>query len=301
MNGPAEYSERKESAGPEAAPSPPPGRTVLAAGSFRDLDFKDVRFLHEAYRLGRVTAMLLPADAEGGEEAQGSGFPPEERRYFVESLRYTGDLVPMVGAGPADPERFSFLEGIDLVMIRETDEAAVEASILLDACRNGSVDFRVLADSDLAGFPPHDLSIPSAGQGGKRIVATGCFDWLHTGHIRFFEEVSGYGELHVVVGSDRNVELLKGKGHPLFPEERRRYMAEAVRYVERAYVSSGTGWMDAEPEIDLIRPDIYAVNEDGDKPEKRRFCEEHGIEYLVLHRAPKVGMPRRSSTDLRGY
>jgi len=43
------------------------------------------------------------------------------------------------------------------------------------------------------------------------------------------------------------------------------------------------------------------VNEDGDKIEKRRFCEENGLEYIVLKRTPKSGLPRRSSTDLRGY
>ena len=60
-------------------------------------------------------------------------------------------------------------------------------------------------------------------------------------------------------------------------------------------------WMDAAPEIDRLQPDVYAVNEDGDKPEKRAFCEEHGLEYAVLKRAPEEGLPRRQSTDLRGF
>jgi hypothetical protein len=59
--------------------------------------------------------------------------------------------------------------------------------------------------------------------------------------------------------------------------------------------------MDAEPEIDYIKPDIYAVNEDGDKLEKRAFCEQHGIQYVVLKRTPKEGLPRRESTELRGF
>jgi hypothetical protein len=58
---------------------------------------------------------------------------------------------------------------------------------------------------------------------------------------------------------------------------------------------------DAEPEIARIKPNIYAVNEDGDQPEKRAFCEEHGLEYVVLKRLPKVGLPRRESTVLRGF
>jgi hypothetical protein len=43
------------------------------------------------------------------------------------------------------------------------------------------------------------------------------------------------------------------------------------------------------------------VNEDGDRGGKREFCTQHGIEYLVLKRAPAPGLPRRSSTELRGF
>ena len=59
--------------------------------------------------------------------------------------------------------------------------------------------------------------------------------------------------------------------------------------------------MDAEPEIDLRQPTSYVVNEDGDKPEKREFCEAHGLQYVVLERIPHEGLPARSSTDLRGF
>ncbi len=130
---------------------------------------------------------------------------------------------------------------------------------------------------------------------------TGCYDWLHTGHLRFFEEASAYGELNVVIGSDANVRLLKGEGHPLFSEFERSYVVGAFKRVARCLVSSGTGWLDAEPEIAALGAERYIVNEDGDKPEKRRYCEEIGIEYIVLARTPKEGLPRRSSTDLRGY
>jgi len=43
------------------------------------------------------------------------------------------------------------------------------------------------------------------------------------------------------------------------------------------------------------------VNEDGDVPEKRGYCAEQGIEYVVLKRVPAPGLPKRSSTDLRGF
>ncbi len=75
----------------------------------------------------------------------------------------------------------------------------------------------------------------------------------------------------------------------------------SIRYVKQALISSGNGWLDADPEIRALRPDIYAVNEDGDKGGKREYCEQLGIQYLVLKRRPAPGLPRRSSTDLRGF
>ena len=104
-----------------------------------------------------------------------------------------------------------------------------------------------------------------------------------------------------MVGNDANVRLLKGEGHPLFTQDERRYIAGSIRFVSQALISTGSGWMDAEPEIHRLRPEIYAVNEDGDKPEKREFCQRNGLQYAVLKRTPKEGLPRRQSTDLRGF
>jgi hypothetical protein len=78
-------------------------------------------------------------------------------------------------------------------------------------------------------------------------------------------------------------------------------MVDAVRHVTQALISSGEGWLDADPEIRRIKPDIYAVNEDGDRGGKREYCTERGIEYLVLKRVPAPGLPPRSSTHLRGF
>ena len=59
--------------------------------------------------------------------------------------------------------------------------------------------------------------------------------------------------------------------------------------------------MDAEPEIKRVNVQAYVVNDDGDKPEKRAYCAETGLEYIVLKRTPAPGLPRRQSTDLRGF
>ena len=105
----------------------------------------------------------------------------------------------------------------------------------------------------------------------------------------------------MIVGSDANVRLLKGDGHPMFSQEQRRYAIGAVRHVKQALISSGSGWLDADPEIRRIKPDVFVVNEDGDKGGKREYCAKLGMEYVVLKRAPAPGLPARSSTDLRGF
>jgi cytidyltransferase-like protein len=168
-------------------------------------------------------------------------------------------------------------------------------------CQSVGINYQVINLADLRGFPLAAIDTPENYLPRPKVVVTGCYDWFHSGHVRFFEEVAELGELYVIVGNDVNVRFLKGEGHPLFPQDERRYVVQSVRSVHQCLITSGMGWMDAEPEIAMVKPEMYAVNEDGDKPEKRAFCQEHGIRYVVLTRKPKPGLPRRQSTDLRGY
>ncbi len=46
---------------------------------------------------------------------------------------------------------------------------------------------------------------------------------------------------------------------------------------------------------------MLVVNDDGDRPDKRAYCEANGIEYRVLKRLPRAGLPQRTSTDLRRF
>ena len=46
----------------------------------------------------------------------------------------------------------------------------------------------------------------------KKVLVSGCYDLLHGGHIAFFKEAAGYGDLYVSVGSDENIQLLKDHG-----------------------------------------------------------------------------------------
>lgn len=269
--------------------------TVVLTGAFDDLRSRHVRLLHEASRLGQVHVLLWPDEAIAALEGAPPKFPAAEREYLLQSLRFV-HAVTLV-SGPIDRDALPLPPGLHAdvwAVDPDSDDAAKRA-----AAADRGVRYHVIPAADLAGFPelPPEPSAPDR----KKVVVTGCFDWLHSGHVRFFEEAASFGDLYVIAGHDANVRLLKGEGHPLFGQAERRYMVQAVRFVHRALISSGTGWMDAAPEIARLQPDIYVVNEDGDKPEKRAFCAEHGLEYVVLKRAPKPGLPRRQSTELRGF
>ncbi len=284
-------------------------RTVIVSGSFDDLRSHHVRFLEEARRRGDSLHVLLWSDAAVGMlEGQAPRFPESERRYLLEAIRFV-DRVWSVN-GPPDRFGLPAIEG-ERPSVWAVDEgepallfaAHAEAGARRHAfCRAQGIEHHLVSASDVAGFPSDSGAAMVSGPGDrKKVFVTGCFDWLHSGHIRFFEEVSALGDLYVAVGNDASVRYLKGEGHPLFPQAERRYMAGAIRFVKQALITSGQGWMDAAPDIERLKPDIYAVNEDGDRPEKRAFCLEHGLQYVVLKRTPKKGLPRRESTVLRGF
>ncbi len=132
----------------------------------------------------------------------------------------------------------------------------------------------------------------------KKVLVSGCFDMLHSGHIAFLEEASTYGELTVCLGSDENVRQLKGR-FPVCREEERKYMVQALRCVHTCVISRGWGILDFEGELRHVRPDMLIVNEDGNAPAKAKLCQELGIEYVVLRRIPHQGLPKRSTTELR--
>lgn len=132
----------------------------------------------------------------------------------------------------------------------------------------------------------------------KKVLVSGCYDLLHGGHIAFFKTAASYGKLYVSVGRDDNLFSLKGK-RPYFSEEERLYIIRSIRYVEDAFLASGTGMLDFEPDMRRIKPDILIVNHDGHTTEKEKLCKELGVDYVVLERIPEPGLPVRSSSGTK--
>ena len=132
----------------------------------------------------------------------------------------------------------------------------------------------------------------------KKVFVSGCYDLLHSGHVEFFRQAAQYGDLYVGIGSDATI--LEYKHHKtVYCEQERLFMVKSIRYVKDAFINAGSGIMDFVPTVEALKPDILVVNEDGGNEEKRRFCEEHSIEYVVLSREPHEGLAARSSTSLK--
>lgn len=266
---------------------------VVATGAFDDIRSQDVRFLEECSKLGKVALLVWDDESVLRLSGKGPRFPVSERLYLLQALRFVSEALAVRQAAvdalylPGKTAPWMWADTV------HRGNAKREAF-----CKQHAMEYRVFGDDELKGFPTPE---PCPSVGKKRVIVTGCYDWLHSGHIRFFEEVSGYGELYAVVGNDANIRALKGPGHPLLTQDERRYMVGSIRHVSQALIATGEGWLDAEPEIARLKPDIYAVNEDGDRGGKRDFCARKGIEYLVLTRVPAPGLPKRSSTDLRGF
>ena len=132
----------------------------------------------------------------------------------------------------------------------------------------------------------------------KKVLVSGCFDLLHAGHVAFFKEASGYGELYVAVGKDDNLRLLKGKA-PYFSQQERLYLVQSIQYVHEALLASGSGMLDFEPELKRLKPDLFVVNSDGHTAGKEALCKTHGVKYVVLERLPEEGLPARASSEIK--
>lgn len=132
----------------------------------------------------------------------------------------------------------------------------------------------------------------------KKVFVSGCFDMLHSGHIAFFIEAASHGALYVGLGSDKTINGLKGR-KTINSDQERLFTVKALRAVEEAWINSGSGLLDFEPELRQLKPDVFFVNEDGYTPDKQKLCEELNIELKISKRIPHLGLPTRSTTEIR--
>jgi len=130
-------------------------------------------------------------------------------------------------------------------------------------------------------------------RGARIVLANGCFDILHVGHIRYLEEARSLGDLLVVaINADEQVRALKGAGRPFVSERERAEIIAALRPVD--YVT-----IFPEPTVETllyaIRPDIHAKGTDytAETVPERDVVRSYGGRVMI------VGDPKEhSSTEM---
>ncbi|MGI8967735.1 MAG: D-glycero-beta-D-manno-heptose 1-phosphate adenylyltransferase [Chloroflexota bacterium] len=109
---------------------------------------------------------------------------------------------------------------------------------------------------------------------GKRLVLTnGCFDLLHSGHVRYLEEARALGDaLAVAINSDASVRRLKGAGRPINTAEDRARVIAALQAVDWVVVFEEDTAAELVAEV---QPAVYAKGGDYDAdPDSERFPVE---------------------------
>jgi len=133
----------------------------------------------------------------------------------------------------------------------------------------------------------------------KVVLASGTFDLLHFGHVKFLEEAKKAGgenaKLVVIVARDSTVQKRKGT-MPVMPEDQRRALVEALKVVDEALL--GYEEFDIGRVIEKIKPDIIAVGHDqtGIEREVKRFIAQKGLDIKVV-RIGKFGKEELNSSS----
>jgi rfaE bifunctional protein nucleotidyltransferase chain/domain len=126
---------------------------------------------------------------------------------------------------------------------------------------------------------------------GRRIVlANGCFDLLHVGHVRYLDAARRLGDvLFVGVNGDAAVARLKGQGRPLMPAAERVELLSALRAVDHVVVFDDDT---ADALIAAIRPDVHAKGTDytPDSVPERETVRAYGGRVAI------VGDPKDHAT-----
>jgi FAD synthetase len=117
------------------------------------------------------------------------------------------------------------------------------------------------------------------------VLASGVFDLLHLGHVKFLEEAKKAGgknaELIVIIARDSTVEKSKGS-KPVMSENQRRALVESLKVVDEAVL--GFEKFDIGDVIDRIKPDVIALGYDQANMEKhvREYVNRHGLNVKVV-------------------
>jgi len=133
-------------------------------------------------------------------------------------------------------------------------------------------------------------------------LASGVFDLLHLGHVKFLEEAKKAGgenaKLVVIVARDNTVKATKGR-KPIMPESQRRALVESLRVVDAAVL--GIEDFDVGEVIERVKPDVIALGYDQVDMERRvrEYVNRHGLKVNVVRLGKFENDELSSSSKIR--
>ena len=134
--------------------------------------------------------------------------------------------------------------------------------------------------------------VAAARENGARVVlANGCFDVLHVGHVRYLAGAKELGDVLIVgINSDQQVTAQKGPGRPVLPAEERAEIVAALESVTYVTIFD-------EPTVEqlllALKPDVHAKGTDytTDTVPERNVVRSYGGQVAI------VGDPKDHSTS----
>ena len=130
----------------------------------------------------------------------------------------------------------------------------------------------------------------------KIVLASGVFDLLHIGHVRFLEYAKKAGgasaKLVVIIAKDTTVERIKGR-KPIMSEDQRLALVESLKVVDEAVM--GYEGLDIGEVIDKIKPDVIALGWDQDEMENqvKAYAKSHKEAIKVV----RIGKYAQNALD----
>ena len=157
---------------------------------------------------------------------------------------------------------------------------------------------RTMLISSLTGHALQLRDFQTAGM--KNVFVSGCYDILHSGHLKFFRTARSLGDYLVVSFASADVLWAHKQRQPSLPDEHKYALLQNLRMVDEVVVGRGLRpGLDFEDCFRKIRPDILAVTTDDQfGVEKRQLCREVGAEYCILEKAPPPEGPLSNSSIL---
>ncbi len=198
-------------------------------------------------QMWRSQAVAVTRGAQGAVLAAGEGTP-----LVIPAPQITA--ADTCGAGDAFAANMAYALSQGCTVQEATSQAVAGAGAFLAA--GGVTPQPELPATDEA----HDLVAAVRARGGRVVMAGGCFDLLHAGHVAYLQAARALGDcLIVALNSDDSVRALKGPGRPVVSQDDRARVLRALDCVDEVMVFEEST---AARLLDQVRPDIFAKGGD---------------------------------------